>query len=161
MQAIGIKKIDFEETFAAFDSNADGMVSLEELETNLHPRTRDKLEAQLNEEGVMEGFRPLVDMAKVFGQFDTDGSGKLSVSELKRALACLGLAKLDMEEVLKSFDEDGDAEISLPEWKANLHQRTLKLMSKKLDERGLIAGFEANAPAASDAPAFDASPPAD
>eukprot|EP00966_Prymnesium_polylepis_P198395 4597726-Prymnesium_polylepis.1 len=98
----------------------------------------------------MEGFRPLVDVAKVFGQFDTDGSGTLSLAELKRALACLGLAKLDVEEALSGFDEDGDAQISLAEWKANLHERTLQLMAKKLDERGLVAGFDATAPAAED-----------
>jgi Ca2+-binding EF-hand superfamily protein len=40
---------------------------------------------------MIDGFRPLVDMAKVFRQFDTDDSGALSLDELTKALACLGL----------------------------------------------------------------------
>ena len=93
----------------------------------------------------MEGFRPLVDVAKVFAQFDTDDSGTLSVIELKRALACLGIKKVDQEgtcrhvdEVMASFDSDGDQQIDLAEWKAGLKPATLTMMAKKLDENGLV-----------------------
>ena len=40
-------KID-EKMFKSFDSNGDGVISLEEFEANLDPKTRKKIEDQLD-----------------------------------------------------------------------------------------------------------------
>ena len=142
LRAVGLPKTtDFDEVFAAFDTDGDESVSFDEFEANLLPRTRAMIEKCLDQEGRMEGFRPLVDVAKVFAQFDTDDSGTLTKIELKRAFACLGLKKLDIDEVLAAFDTDGDEQIDLAEWKAGLKPETLRIITKKLDENGLVAGF--------------------
>ena len=61
------------------------------LEAGLGPAARRALEAQLNAEGRLDSFRPLVDVARVFQQLDQDGSGTLSAAELGAALTALGV----------------------------------------------------------------------
>merc|ERR1719321_1047496 len=59
-RAIGLKKRGGEkfemddEMFKSFDTNGDGMVSLEEFEANLHPKTRAKIEEKLNDNWVFD-----------------------------------------------------------------------------------------------------------
>merc|ERR1712196_681765 len=71
--------------FKSFDTNGDGSVTLEELDANLKPKTRRKIEMIL--EGGWkfdaEAWAASVarhkkyDMAQVFSQFDLDNDGKL------------------------------------------------------------------------------------
>lgn len=174
LRAIGMPKmIDFDEIFKAFDNDGDGEVTYEEFEKNLDPRTRKMIEKRLTEDGVMAGLSPALDVAKIFSQIDTDGSGTLSPGELMRAMACLGFSNDFMVEMMKSIDTDGDSNISLAEWKAGLAPAVLDAMSKKLNENGLLKGLDdageaagaaaeaAPAPApAAEAPAAEAEAPA-
>ena len=68
-------------------------VSLAEWEKGLLPETRCAIEARLNDAGVIEGFEAVADYAPVYKRlmqhFDMDGSGKLTVAELKRVLEAL------------------------------------------------------------------------
>ena len=63
------------------------------------------------------------DMSKVYKQFDTDGDGKLSMREFRRAFRALGLKKRDGEDfevdkaMFESFDTNGSRTSSCaPSW---------------------------------------------
>jgi len=140
LRAIGLGAEQAEGSMATLDTDGDGKVTLLEFEAGLGPAARRALEAQLNAEGRLDSFRPLVDVARVFQQLDQDGSGTLSAAELGAALHALGVVGVDLAECMAGFDEDADGEVSLQEWRDNLTPRTKALMAKRLDHRGLIAG---------------------
>ena len=86
-RALGLKKrsgakmeVD-QKMFNAFDTNRDGRVSLAELEENLFPATRAKIEEKLDAGWKFDKKRwdasvarhSKIDMSKVFKQFDFDG----------------------------------------------------------------------------------------
>ena len=143
-KAIGISQIDFDDAFRSFDANGDEVISFEEFDANLHRRTRSKIESLLNDEGCIEGLKPLVDVAAVFAQIDTDNSGTLSIEELTHAFNILDLSTDDMDAVMKTFDTDEDGQISLEEWKMGLPIDVLYAIENKLNERDLIEGFDCN-----------------
>lgn len=68
-------------------------VSLAEWEKGLLPETRAAIEARLTDAGTIEGFEAVADYSPIYKRlmqhFDMDGSGKLTVAELKRALEAL------------------------------------------------------------------------
>ena len=144
----GGAKMDVDrEMFESFDSNKNGKVSLPEIEENLKPKTRKKIEEKLDggwkfdrarwEASVARHAR--WNMEKVFMQFDHDGDGKLSISELARAFRALGLekrsgAKLDVDkEMFDSFDTNQDGFCSPAELEQNLKPKTRKKIEEKLD----------------------------
>jgi len=151
-RALGLKKrsggkLEFdEEMFKSFDTNGDGVVSLEEFEANLWPKTRKKIEARLNAGWKFDPQKwadslarhARWDMSKIFKQFDADGDGKLSISEFARAFRALGLKKrsgADLEvdhAMFDSFDTNGDGFVSLPEIEQNLYPKTRKKIEEKL-----------------------------
>jgi Ca2+-binding EF-hand superfamily protein len=104
--------------FKSFDTNGDGFVSMEELDANLKPKTRRKIEMKL--EGGWKFDKATWDasvarhnkwnMAEVFKNFDQDNTGKLDIYTLARAFRALQLpkrddAKMDMDKAMfKSFD---------------------------------------------------------
>ena len=141
------------EFFGKLDSNKDGMISLEEWQTSMPSTLAMTIEVQLNDDDVLEGFRPLVDVAKIFNQIDTDKSGDLTIAEIKRALACLKIHKSDniggsgltMDDFFKHLDVNHDGVISLEEWKSGLTHEMTNLLSKHLDERGLLKDFKVGA----------------
>jgi len=104
-------------------SNGDGKVSLEEFDAGLHPKTRQMLEAKLD-----NGFNfdpakwaesaPKVDLSKAFACFDTSGDGFLDLDEMKRAFRAIGFKKLEVtDDIFKSFDSNGDGRISWEEFR--------------------------------------------
>lgn len=129
---------DLMEHFTSGDGS--DMILLDEWDAFMPEALRDAIESKMNDQDLIDGFRPLVDLAKVFDQFDTDGSGDLTFKEIKRALTCLGL-KDQAEEMMANLDENQDGVISLEEWKTHLTKDMLYTMSCKLDQRGLIKGF--------------------
>ena len=91
-------------------------------------------------------FKIILFLRKVFDQFDTDKSGDLSKNEIRNAVICLGLEKeVNVDELLKHMDDDENCTISIDEFRNNLPKNILQAMSAKLNEKGLIEGFVADA----------------
>merc|ERR1712203_495409 len=89
------------------DANKDGTIDLEEWEKHMTPELRAAIEAKLGDSGLVAGFKPLVDIAKVFDQLDTDKSGDLSKDEIKHALEVLGLQdQFNLDKLLEAMDTD-------------------------------------------------------
>lgn len=62
---------------------------------------------------------------QAFSLFDLDGSGKISLSELKKTMTPLMTNKLtdeDWKQMIMSIDEDGDGEINIREFKTLMTQ---------------------------------------
>ena len=133
--------------FKSFDTDGDGYVSMEELDANLKPKTRRKIELAL--EAGWKFDKPTWDasvarhkkynMADIFKGFDTDGDGKLTMREFQRAFRAMGLPKRDgtkMEAdkaMFDSFDTDGDGYISLVEFQENIQPKTRRKIELKLE----------------------------
>lgn len=58
------------------------------------------------------------DLKRTFDIFDTDGSGKISSSELKEVMSKLGeeLNDFQISEMIREADKDGDGEIDFDEF---------------------------------------------
>merc|ERR1711983_553139 len=108
------------------DANKDGTIDLEEWEKFMTPELKSAIQSKLDDSGLVKGFRPLVDIAKVFDQLDTDKSGDLSKEEIDHAL--------------KTMDENSDGVVSIEEFKNGLPNEVLQAMSAALDAKGLIGG---------------------
>jgi len=133
--------------FKSFDTDGDGYVSMEELDANLKPKTRRKIELAL--EAGWKFDKPTweasvarhkkYNMADIFKGFDTDGDGKLTMREFQRAFRAMGLPKRDgtkMEvdkAMFDSFDTDGDGYISLVEFQENIQPKTRRKIELKLE----------------------------
>merc|ERR1711963_1121283 len=73
------------------DANKDGTIDAEEWDKFMTPDLKAAIEGKLSDNGLVAGFKPLVDIARVFDQLDTDKSGDLSRDEIKHALEVLGI----------------------------------------------------------------------
>jgi Ca2+-binding EF-hand superfamily protein len=135
------KEISVQDVLDTMDADKSGDIDLHEWTTCMTKELRRAIERKLNNKDKIAGFRPLVDMAKVFDQFDTDNSGSLSKAEIKNAMKCLGLKGWDWEQMFESMDQNADGEISIQEFKDGVPSQVLQIMSGKLNDMGLIEGF--------------------
>ena len=57
-------------------------------------------------------------LTEAFLEFDTDGDGRISVDELRQAMATLDehLTPLEAEALVKRYDADNDGFLELPEF---------------------------------------------
>ena len=133
--------------FKSFDTNGDGLVSMEELDAGLKPKTRRKIEMAL--EGGWKFDKASwdasvarhnkYDMKVIFKDFDADGDGKLDIYELARAFRAMGLpkrdgSKMDMDKAMfKSFDTNGDGLVSMEELDANMKPKTRRKIEMALE----------------------------
>jgi Ca2+-binding EF-hand superfamily protein len=135
-RALGLKKrsgdkLEMDEAmFKTFDTNGDGVVSLQEFEANCPPAVRaliiEKLEGgwKFDPELWKESMNRhrTVNFAKIFKKFDMDGDGCLDFREMQRAFRAMGMKKraganyeLDAM-TFKRFDANGDGKVSLQEY---------------------------------------------
>merc|ERR1719175_301680 len=120
------------------DANKDGTIDIEEWEKFMTEELKAAIQSKLDDSGLVSGFKPLVDIARVFDQLDTDKSGDLSRDEIKHALEVLGLqAAFDLDTLLNAMDTDANGSISIEEFKNGLPKEVLQAMSSKLNEKGL------------------------
>lgn len=73
---------------------------------------------------------------QAFSLFDLDGSGKISLSELKQTMTPLMTNKLtdeDWKQMIMSIDEDGDGEINIREFKTLMTQTFNSLTQKEIN----------------------------
>ena len=152
-RAIGLKKrkghkaqMDLD-MFKSFDSNGDGKITPEEFDANLPHDVRAKIEEKLNGGFVFDKKQWEAsaaklshwDMAKVFKQFDSDGSGYLSMDELQRAFRAIGLPKRSGEkleldaQMFKQMDTDGNGMIDVQEFEHNLPDDVREKLEEKLN----------------------------
>merc|ERR1719157_544662 len=134
-------------TFKSFDTNGDGVISMEEFDKGLKPKTRRKIELLLEGGWVFdkEKWEASVarhnkyDIKEIFAQFDADGDGKLDIYEIARAFRAFGLpkrdgSKMDMDHAtFKSFDTNGDGVISMEEFDKGLKPKTRRKIEVLLE----------------------------
>merc|ERR1711935_789387 len=131
---------EIEEAFSLFDADNSGMIDGTELKTAMEalgfkPK-RDEIKKMLADidkdgNGTIEAaeFMELMtakfsdkdakdDIIKAFGLFDDDGTGKITMKNLKRVAGELGetLSDAELKEMLTMGDSDGDGEVNQDEF---------------------------------------------
>mmetsp|Transcript_28431 Transcript_28431/g.40017 ORF Transcript_28431/g.40017 Transcript_28431/m.40017 type:complete len:152 (+) Transcript_28431:71-526(+) len=134
---------DLKEAFSMFDINGDGTIELHELKQVMnklgqHPSDGELIEMinsvddngdneiDFNEFLVLMKSRivgekdPDKELRDAFGVFDTDGSGSIDRTELKRLMKKLGqnLHENELDAMMEEVDTNKDGEISFAEFKA-------------------------------------------
>merc|ERR1712228_407426 len=97
------------------DADKNGTIDQTEWEQHMTPELRAAIEAKLQDSGIVAGFKPLVDIARVF----------------------------DLDKLVAALDTDANGSISIEEFKAGIPKEVLQAMSSKLNEKGLIEGLAA------------------
>merc|ERR1712070_508138 len=135
------KEIDeINEAFSLFDADNSGMIDATELKSAMEalgfkPKREEikKMLADIDKDGngTIEAaeFMELMtakfsdkdakdDIIKAFGLFDDDGTGKITMKNLKRVAGELGetLSDAELKEMLVMGDTDGDGEINCDEF---------------------------------------------
>merc|ERR1712203_725268 len=143
LKALGVSgELKADDILDKMDADKDGNIDKEEWVKHMTPELKAAIEAKLSDSGLVAGFKPLVDIAKVFDQLDTDKSGDLSRDEIKHALEVLGLQdQFNLDKLLEAMDTDANGSISIEEFKNGLPKEVLQTMSSKLNEKGLIEGI--------------------
>jgi len=144
LKALGITdEMNAEDVLQSMDADGNGVIDIEEWTTCMTKELRRAIYAKMNNKEKLAGFKPLVDVARVFDQFDTDHSGALSKDEIKAAMVCLLGNAWDLDQLFESMDVDSNGEVSLEEFKDHLQRNkyVFQAMAKKLNDQGLIEGF--------------------
>ncbi|XP_030885537.1 calmodulin-like protein 5 [Leptonychotes weddellii] len=138
---------EFKAAFSRFDKNGDGTVNTQELGAVMQALGKDLSEAELKEliaqvdtdgdsvisfqeflaEVVkrMKSWGSEQDMQEVFCTFDLDGNGRISVDELKQAMAKLGqtLSQEELDAMIQEADTDKDGQVDYKEFLRILSQK--------------------------------------
>merc|ERR1712195_26063 len=150
--ADGDGKLDIYEISRAFRAmglpKRDGVISMEELDKGLKPKTRRKIEDLLEGGWIFDkaawdasvARHNKYNLADIFKGFDRGGEGKIPMADFYRAFRAMGLPKRDGEKVemdkkmFDSFDSNGDGFVTLVEFQENILPKTRKKIEMKLEE---------------------------
>lgn len=139
LKALGITdEFKTEDVLNSMDEDGNGVIDIQEWTTCMTKPLRMAIYRSLANPDKLNGFQPLMDVAKIFDQIDADKSGSLSKEEIKDACYCLGLRAWDINEFFNGLDANQDGEISLQEFKDNLPSYVFAAMSTKMADQGLI-----------------------
>ena len=142
-----------ESLFAALDRNRDGRATFRELLVLMYQRATlpelDTMCGWVTRKAAAVAPRALsaeqqAEVRAIFGMYDTDRSGALSVDELQHALRSAGLGADEVAALHRQFDLDGDGGVDLREF------TELMLSSGLYDDDGSLADRVAIAKVASD-----------
>eukprot|EP00929_Paragymnodinium_shiwhaense_P033390 TRINITY_DN18340_c2_g1_i1.p1 TRINITY_DN18340_c2_g1~~TRINITY_DN18340_c2_g1_i1.p1 ORF type:complete len:1511 (-),score=466.48 TRINITY_DN18340_c2_g1_i1:362-4894(-) len=127
---LSLSKKEFQELWEFVDSNRTGTITARELVKSINDANSDKavdvseqgkiVLKKINQTIINKGTRP----GLFFKSIDLDGSGSLSMRELRVALSRLGcaLTKPELDELAKILDPDGSGEITSNEFVKALKQ---------------------------------------
>lgn len=136
------RMMEYREAFKLFDKDGNGTIELDELRQVMCSLGQSPTESELNQiiaDADMDGdgtidFDEFIEMMnkqetrdlndqvenlrRTFEIFDTDGSGKISSTELKQVMEKLGeqLDDFQISEMIREADKDGDGEIDFDEF---------------------------------------------
>ena len=66
VQALGVDgSLNADQILDQMDANKDGTIDMEEWEKFMTPQLKDAIQAKLGDSGLVAGFKPLVDIARV------------------------------------------------------------------------------------------------
>ncbi|KAF8572354.1 hypothetical protein P879_02213, partial [Paragonimus westermani] len=118
--------------FHFFDTNGDGVITTEELETTIqylgHHATSADLQTmmkQVDEDGKQFCIQLAIffvfchpDIRSAFHFFDTNGDGVITTEELETTIQYLGhhATSADLQTMMKQVDEDGNGSIDFKEF---------------------------------------------
>ena len=74
----------------------------------------------------------------VFAQWDRDGNGFLSPTELKRALLAAGIRGVDFDATFKELDKNGDGRVTFEEFDELVPFETRVRIEEALTEEGVM-----------------------
>jgi Ca2+-binding EF-hand superfamily protein len=164
MQKVELSPAQIEAQLASFAANSKDIsaleggadqVSLAEWEKGLLPDTRRAIAARLDDAGQLIGYEQLADFSMVFRtmvlHFDVDGSGKLTVPELKSALEALRMGTDRVRAFVNVFVADRDGYISKKEFLECLPTEMLEELRQQLVAGGLLRDNALAAAAVGDA----------
>ncbi|WP_449418233.1 EF-hand domain-containing protein [Phormidium nigroviride] len=124
------------EAFKMFDADGSGAISAEELgqvmrslgqspsETELRDMIKE-VDVDLSGSIDFEEFKALIvsqqgdrtsRLKLAFSVFDEDGSGQITVNELRSVMSQFGLTDKELNEIVQEVDHDGDASIDFEEF---------------------------------------------
>jgi len=152
LQNLGLSKALIEMQIASFDAASKdiseleggaGNVSMAEWEKGLLPEVRALLEPRIDKlTGKIVGFEAMVDYDATFRTFmryfDTDGSGKLTLAELFKALQALKMASKDINKFISLFATDKDGYIGKAEFLKILSTENLDHLNQLLIKNGYM-----------------------
>jgi len=150
MQKIGVSKRLTDAQLGAFhkaSKDGDTVVQLMEWEAGLLPEVRRVIESKQDTEGKIADFESMLDLTQVFRNFmrhfDVDRNGKLTISELQKALLSIHMGSSDVQDILGSFTNDRDGFVSKEEFATHLTVDQLDNIRRLMIDHGLEQHVEA------------------
>ncbi|OSX79471.1 hypothetical protein BU14_0076s0027 [Porphyra umbilicalis] len=115
MRALGFepRKDELKKMVASVDARGDGRINLEEFTALMGARITEK---EVHDE-----------MLKAFSLFDSSGSGRITLADLKRVAESLGepMTEKELSEMISEADVDGDGSVNAAEFVAIMRKTDL------------------------------------
>ncbi|KAK1863918.1 hypothetical protein I4F81_006471 [Pyropia yezoensis] len=115
MRALGFEphKDELKKMIASVDARGDGRINLEEFTALMG--------ARINEKDVQD------EMLKAFELFDSGGTGRITLADLKRVAESLGesMTEKELSEMISEADVDGDGAVNKNEFVAIMRKTDL------------------------------------